>query len=82
MHLMTFDPLLWPYLGFPIWATEQNHYDKKTNLKIFSRTRRLMWWPWNLVCSIGDVGPTKFVFFLQMMIIDLDLLNVQVKFAS
>ena len=22
-------------------------------------------WPWDLVCSIGDVGPTKFV---QMMI--------------
>ena len=24
------------------------------------------WWPWDLVCSIGDVGPTKFV---QMMIL-------------
>ena len=23
-------------------------------------------WPWGLVCSIGDVGPTKFV---QMMIL-------------
>ena len=32
-------------------------------------------WPWDLVCSIGDVGPTKFV-------LDLDLLNVKVKFAS
>ena len=37
-------------------------------------------WPWDLVCSIEDVGPTKFV---QMMILgDLDLLNVKVKFAS
>ena len=34
----------------------------KNPLKIFSRTR----WPWDLVCSIGDVGPTKFV---QMMIL-------------
>ena len=24
------------------------------------------WWPWDLVCNIGDVGPTKFV---QMMIL-------------
>ena len=24
-------------------------------------------WPWDLICSIGDVGPTKFV---QMMILD------------
>ena len=23
-------------------------------------------WPWDLVCSIGDVGPTKFV---QMLIL-------------
>ena len=37
----------------------------KNPLKIFfSRTRS--WWPWDLVCSIGDVGPTKFV---QMMIL-------------
>ena len=27
MYLMTFDPpLLWPYLGFPIWATGQNQF--------------------------------------------------------
>ena len=37
-------------------------------------------WPWDLVCSIGDVGPTKFV---QMMILTWpDLLNVKVKFSS
>ena len=24
------------------------------------------WWPWELVCSVGDVGPSKFV---QMMIL-------------
>ena len=24
------------------------------------------WWPWDLVCNIWDVGPTKFV---QMMIL-------------
>ena len=26
MHLMTFDPFLWPYLGFSIWATGQNQF--------------------------------------------------------
>ena len=24
------------------------------------------WWPWDLICNIWDVGPTKFV---QMMIL-------------
>ena len=36
-------------------------------------------WPWDLVCSIRDVGPTKFV---QIMILGWPwLFNVQVKFC-
>ena len=36
----------------------------KTPLKIFFKPEGR--WPWDLVCSIGDMGPTKFV---QMMIL-------------
>ena len=35
----------------------------KNPLNIFSGTKRPMpggQWPWDLLCSIGDVGPTRF----------------------
>ena len=37
-------------------------YDKNPLNILFSGTTSQ--WPWDLVCSIGDVGPTRFV---QMM---------------
>ena len=36
-------------------------------------------WPWDLVCSIGDVSPTRFA---QMMNLDLDLFDAKAKFDS
>ena len=48
---------------WPRWPPRP--YMVKT-LKKSSSPEPEVWWPWDLVCSIGVVGPTKFV---QMMIL-------------
>ena len=40
-------------------------YGKKT-LKISSSLEPKGQWPWDLVCSIGDVGPTRFAQMINL----------------
>ena len=72
--------------GTKVCSNGPGHITKMAAKPIYGKTPKKSspkpegWWPWDLVCSIGDVGPKKFV---QMMVLfNLDLLKVKVKFAS
>ena len=59
--------------GNKIYANGSGHMAKMAAMPIYGKKHLKSssqesegQWPWDLVCSIGDVGPTKFV---QMMIL-------------